>query len=293
MFFIPEFISKLQLSTNKLVLLFGDIPVLILVMAFFLIWLLSWLPIGVISAIAINWRSNQPLKADQKLPLLIPLYLLAPFVVWLTSKFANTSLLDYGLLGKASTFIDLGLGIALGVTSIFLVFACQLSWGWCALNKSKIRQLPITMLSILLLALFVGGVEELVFRGFLLTELQIDYQLWIAATISSLIFAVLHLFWERRETLPQLPGFWLMGMILVFARFVDGGNLGLAWGLHSGWVWVIATIDTVGIIDYTGNVSEFVTGKYNKPLAGAAGIACLLLSAGMLCLFDWSFKLVF
>ena len=286
MFFIPEFISKLELSANKLVLLLGHVPVLILVMAFFLIWLVSWLPIAAVSAIVINWRPNQPLKAEQKLPLLIPLYLVAPFVVWLTSKFANTSLSDYGLLGKASTFIDLGLGIALGVTSIFIVFACQLSWGWCTLNKSNIRQLPMTMLSILLLALFVGGVEELVFRGFLLTELQIDYQVWIAATISSLIFAVLHLFWERRETLPQLPGFWLMGMILVFARIVDSGHLGLAWGLHSGWVWVIATIDTVGMIDYTGNVPELVTGKYNKPLAGAAGIACLLLSGGILYLFN-------
>lgn len=287
MFFVLEFISRLELSANKLVLLFGDVPVLFLVVAFFAIWAVTWLPIAVLLAIAINWRPNQPLKPDQKLPLLIPLYLLAPFIVCLTSSFTNTSLSDYGLLVRVSTFISLGLGFALGVVSIFIVFAWQLLQGWCALNKSNIPQLPSTMLSILLVALLVGGVEELVFRGFLLTELQADYRVWIAATISSLIFAFLHLVWERRETFPQLPGLWLMGMVLVLARFLDGGNLGLAWGLHSGWVWVIATVDTLGVIDYTGNVSELVTGKYNKPLAGAAGIACLLLSGGILCLFSF------
>ena len=287
MFFLLEFISRLELSANKLVLLFGDAPVLFLVVAFFAIWVVTWLPIAVLLAIAINWRPDQPLKPDQKLPLLISLYLLAPFIVYLTSSFTNTPLSDYGLLVRVSTFISLGLGFALGIASIFIVFAWQLLWGWCALNKSNIRQLPSTMLSILLVALLVGGVEELVFRGFLLTELQADYRVWIAATISSLIFAFLHLVWERRETFPQLPGLWLMGMVLVLARFLDGGNLGLAWGLHSGWVWVIATIDTLGVIDYTGNVSELVTGKYNKPLAGAAGIACLLFSGGILCLFSF------
>ncbi|WP_366914311.1 CPBP family intramembrane glutamic endopeptidase [Mastigocoleus sp. MO_188.B34] len=266
-------------------------PVLVVVMAFFAIWIISWLPIGLLSAIAINWRPNQPLKAEQKLPLLISLYLLAPFIVWLISSFTNRSFSDYGWLNKFSTLIYLGLGFILGVVGILIMFACQLSWCWCTLNYSKIRQakvqqLPITMLSILLVALFIGGVEELVFRGFLLTELQIDYRPWVAVTVSSLIFALLHLVWERKETLPQLPGLWIMGIILVLARFVDGGNLGLAWGLHSGWVWMIATIDTLGLIDYTGNVSEYVTGRHNKPLAGATGIACLLLSGGILCFFN-------
>ena len=292
MFFLPEFLSKLELSANKLVLFIEHAPVLIVVMAFFAVWIISWLPIGLLSAIAINWRPSQPLKPEQKLPLLIPLYLLAPCIVCLISSFTNTSLSDYGLLNKFSTFIYLGLGFVLGVVGILIMFACQLSWCWCALNDSKIRQfkiqqLLITLLSILLVALFIGGVEELVFRGFLLTELQIDYGLWVSATVCSLIFALLHLVWEQKETLPQLPGLWIMGIILVLAKFVDGGNLGLAWGLHSGWVWMIATIDTLGVIDYTDNVSEYVTGKYNKPLAGAMGIACLLLSGGILCLFNF------
>jgi membrane protease YdiL (CAAX protease family) len=142
------------------------------------------------------------------------------------------------------------------------------------------------LLPILLVALFVGGIEELVFRGFLFTELQKDYSVWVAALISSSIFALLHLVWEQRETTPQLPGLWFMGMVLVLARFVDGGSLGLAWGLHAGWVWAIATLDTAQLIDYTGKVSDWVTGKNKKPLAGVAGIVCLLFTVGIFWLFS-------
>jgi hypothetical protein len=65
--------------------------------------------------------------------------------------------------------------------------------------------------------------------------------------------------------MPQLPGLWLMGMVLVLARYVDGGSLGLAWGLHAGWVWAIASLDSAQLITYTGTGSEWVTGKNRKP----------------------------
>ncbi len=49
-----------------------------------------------------------------------------------------------------------------------------------------------------------------------------------------------------------------------------------AWGLHSGLVWAIATIDTLELITYTEKVPEWITGKYKKPLAGLMGISFLL-----------------
>jgi uncharacterized protein len=75
-------------------------------------------------------------------------------------------------------------------------------------------------------------------------------------------------------------------MVLVLARFADRGNLGIAWGLHAGWIWAIATLDTAELITYTGKVSEWVTGKNKKPLAGLAGIVCVLLAGAILWLFD-------
>jgi len=57
-----------------------------------------------------------------------------------------------------------------------------------------------------------------------------------------------------------------MGMVLVLAS-VDG-SLGLAWGLHTSWVWVIVSLDSIQMINYTGIGSE-CDGKNGKPLAGS------------------------
>ncbi|BCL37563.1 hypothetical protein NSMS1_40100 [Nostoc sp. MS1] len=171
---------------------------------------------------------------------------------------------------------SLALGFGLGSVSIVILFTCQFCLGWCYFKELNIKQLASVSFPILLIALLVGGIEELVFRGFLLTELARDYPLWTAAIISSLIFAVLHLVWEQRETLPQIPGLWLLGMMLVLARISDRSSLGIAWGLHSALVWAIATIDTAQLVTYTGKVSEWWTGKNQKPIAGVAGIICVL-----------------
>jgi hypothetical protein len=73
-----------------------------------------------------------------------------------------------------------------------------------------------------------------------------------------------------------------MGMVLVLARWVDGGDLGLAWGLHAGWVWAIATLDTTLLLPYTERGATWLRGIDNKPLAGLMGILFLLGTAAML-----------
>lgn len=251
-------------------------PPLVIVMAFFIGWIICWLPLAAVSAILLNWQPPKPLQPEQKMPLLASLYLLAPLILWGVSWLTNKSFSDYGFVGNLSTLSSLALGFGLGVVSLAIVFSGQFGLGWCCFEKTNFKLVLPILLPIFLIALLVGGIEELVFRGFLFTELAQDYPIWVAAAISSLIFALLHLVWEQRETAPQLPGLWLMGMVLVLARFAANGNLGLAWGLHAGWVWAIATIDTAELITYTGKVSDWFTGKNKKPLAGLAGIICVL-----------------
>ncbi|BAB72904.1 lysostaphin resistance A-like protein [Anabaena sp. FACHB-709] len=253
-----------------------DASAITVVMAFFIAWLVCWLPIAAVSLKLLNWQPIKPLQPEQKLPLMISLYLLAPLVLWGATWLTNSSFANYGIVGNFALLSSLALGFSLGVLSIVILFTCQLWLGWCYFKESNIKQIASISLPILLIALLVGGIEELVFRGFLLTELERDYSVWAAGIISSLIFAFLHLVWEQRETLPQLPGLWLLGMMLVLARISDRGNLGIAWGLHSALVWAIATIDTAQLVTYTGKVSDFWTGKNKKPLAGVAGIICVL-----------------
>jgi membrane protease YdiL (CAAX protease family) len=259
---------------------------LLATIAFFGAWAVCWLPVAVICATAIKWQPSKPLKPEQKLPLLASLYLIAPPILWAASQVTGVSFSDYGFTWSFEILRSLGLGFSLGVFGLAILFGIQTALGWLTWQKVEVRQLISVLLPIWLLALWISGTEELVFRGFLLTQLRQDYSVGVAAIISSVVFALLHLIWERRETIPQLPGLWLMGMVLVLARFVDGGSLGLAWGLHTGWIWAIASLDTIGLITYTGKIPEWITGKYGKPLAGAAGIFCLVATAAFFGQFD-------
>ncbi|MBE9192305.1 CPBP family intramembrane metalloprotease [Gloeocapsopsis crepidinum LEGE 06123] len=254
---------------------------LLQVISFFLTWAGCWLPIAILLAIARGWQIGT-LEPAQKLPLLGSLYLLAPIILWIASLITNSSFRDYGLVWNFAILRSLSVGLAIGVLSLIILFAIQTILGWVKWQKISAQQITSVVLPTLALALWVSATEELIFRGFVLTQLQQDYTLAIAAIGSSVIFAVLHLVWEQRETVPQLFGLWLMGIVLVLARLVDGGSLGLAWGLHSGWVWAIASIDTAGILTYTGKAPEWVTGKYGKPLAGMLGIFLLLATGGIL-----------
>lgn len=290
MFFLSVLITFFELPVHNIRAFIENASSLVVVVTFFLSWIICWLPIAVLSAIFLNWQPSKPLQPEQKLPLLMPLYLLAPLILWGVIWLTNSSFDNYGFSGNISMLGSVALGFGLGLLSLVIVFGGQFWLGWCYLEKSNIKLIPSISLPILVIALLVGGIEELIFRGFLLTELERDYPIWAAAVISSLVFAVLHLVWEQRETIPQLPGLWLMGMVLVLARVSDRGNLGIAWGLHAGLIWAIATIDTAQLITYTGKVSEWFTGKYKKPLAGVTGMICLLGTGLILLLFSEYFS---
>lgn len=285
---MPIFLDLLQPLANTWLAFLKNAPAPVVVMAFFITWILLWLPIATMTGILLNWRLGQTLHPQQKIPLLISLYLLAPLILWGINWLGLGTFSDYGWAVNLEIVNSLLLGFSLGVLGLAVVFSCEIYLGWCQWQQSNLKLVPSTLLATLLIALLVGGIEELIFRGFLFTELAQDYPVWLAAIISSVVFALLHLVWEQQETAPQLPGLWLMGIVLVLARFADRGNLGIAWGLHAGWVWAIATLDTAQLITYTGKVSEWYTGKYNKPLAGVAGMICLLGTGGMLWLW-WKY----
>ncbi|HEY9657978.1 MAG TPA: CPBP family intramembrane glutamic endopeptidase, partial [Allocoleopsis sp.] len=198
----------------------------------------------------------------------------------------------YGLvsdraIGQMAIWQTAGLGLLLASISLGGLFVLQSKLGWLHWRfltgspqtppaQGSIPPWVLPLLSTLGLALWVSCTEELVFRGFVFTTLQQEYAPWIAASIASLIFAVLHLVWEGKEGLPQLLGLWLMGMVLSLARWVDQGSLGLAIGLHAGWVWVIAYLDTMQAMHYSNQAPSWLIGWGGKPLAGAMGLIFLL-----------------
>lgn len=252
------------------------------VFVFFGVWAVIWLPLAILVARLIDWQPTQPLTVKQKLILLASLYVLAPVIVWWKTRSPSLSFDDLGFTWQLSTLTSMGWGLIISLVGLATVFGLESLLGLVTWHWQKSRILWFLSLPILILSLGIGFVEELVFRGYVINTLKVEYSYWVTATISSVIFALLHLIWERKTTIPQLPGLWLMGMVLAGARLVDSGSLGLAWGLHSGWIWGLSCIDSAQLVTYKEKGKSWIVGIYQQPLAGVAGIFCMLATAVVL-----------
>ncbi len=243
---------------------------------FLLSWVVLWLPVVVPLAKKLHWQPFQPITAAQKLPLLASLYAIAPLAIGLTVAAEGATFNTYGISWQSSLGMSSLKGLGLAIVGLGILWGIEGALGAITWHGEHISRLVRLSLPLLVLALWISLTEELIFRGIFFNQLQQDYPLWVAATVSSAIFALLHLVWERQETFAQLPGLWLMGMVLVEAKLVDGGSLGLAWGLHAGWVWGLASVEAAGLISYTEKGKDWIIGLKKQPLAGLAGILCLL-----------------
>lgn len=240
-----------------------------------------WLPIAIPLGIALKWHPPHPPTMQQKLPLVASLYAIAPLILWGFSHFQQQPFSIYGFVWNGHLLSSVLGGFGIAILGLFSLYGVFKTLGWLVWNSNQIPALLAALFPTLGIALWISTTEELVFRGFLQNQLQSDYAFAIAAIISSTIFALLHLVWDGKEALPQLAGLWLLGLVLVLARWLDDGSLGLAIGLHAGWVWGIASLDTAQILEYPNSDWGWVTGN-GKPLAGLLGILLLLLTGGIL-----------
>lgn len=221
-----------------------------------------------------------------KLKLIFSLYLVIPLVLWGFSLQLNQSLSTYGLRLDGEGGLQILAGLGLGLAGLAVLFAVQIGLGWLKWQPTHLTWQAI--LVPLLIGLFVAAVEEWMFRGFMVTTL-LPLGLWAAAVASSLIFAASHLIWQLDDlsaAASELPGLWLMGMVLVLACTLSDGSIHLAWGLHAGWVWGITVVDSNALITNTGKASEWLTGLRGKPLAGVMGLLFLAATAAMLIALD-------
>ncbi len=250
--------------------------------AFFALWILLWLPIAMPLARAIAWRPGQPFSPTQKIAFVVSLYLVALPVLWLGIQGSGASWASFGLAVRRDFFLGGALGLSLALLGLALIFGAESVLGWLTWQPQNLPRLLPIALPILALALWISWTEEAIFRGVLLNWFAADLG-WLAATaIASLIFALSHLIWEQQNTLPQLPGLVLMGAVLALARWLAGGDLGLAWGLHAGWIWGLTSLDSAELLRYSGRAAPWLTGLGGQPLAGVAGVLCLLLTAAAL-----------
>ncbi|MFO8039836.1 MAG: CPBP family intramembrane glutamic endopeptidase [Sodalinema sp.] len=261
----------------------GEISPLLKIGLFFTVWLGVWVPILIPLAWRWRWYPSRPLTPPRKLTLVGSLYVLFPLPLWGLTELTGVSFWQYGPLIGPQSLSWLSLGLAIGIFTVMILVAVQRIAGWISWNLNwTVRDGLRQFLLALVLGIWIAGVEELIFRGLVQQELQRELSVWSAAGLTSLIFALLHLIWQPRQTLPQLPGLWLMGLVLTQACLFEDGSLSLAWGLHGGWVCALIWLDSSDASQPRGTVPPWVTGVGGHPLAGMVGLVLLAVVGGLL-----------
>ncbi|NET37117.1 MAG: CPBP family intramembrane metalloprotease [Cyanothece sp. SIO1E1] len=197
---------------------------------------------------------------------------------------------SYGLVWNPQNGLDVLRGLTIGTTGVLVLFVLEASLGW-VVRQPMPSNLYKIVLEGLLSALAVGFAEELLFRGWLLDELERDYPPQVSLGIDSVLYAIAHFIKPIAEILrtwPQFLGLVLLGLALVWAKrssrsasaLANGrGRLGLPMGLHSGLVWGYYIINVGQLFNSSHQVPEWITGIDRNPLAGVMGVALLSIIA--------------
>ncbi|MDF5709687.1 MAG: type II CAAX endopeptidase family protein [Nostoc sp. S4] len=253
----------------------GESPAPIRLGCFIMTLLLLWLPLAAPIYLLVH-NSNL-----ESILTLVLLYVIFIFLLRLWGKHVYQQpqiLRRYGLEFTRQNGVDLVRGLATGIINILILFGVEGFLGWLVWQQPKVFLLKV-ILEGLVVALGVGFAEELLFRGWLLDELQRDYSPRVALWTDAITFATLHFIKPLTviiQTLPQFPALVLLGLTQVWGKRWHRGRLGFPIGLHGGLVWGYYIINVGKLVKYSGQVPDWVTGVNNNPLQGVMGV--LLMS---------------
>ncbi|MGH7999322.1 MAG: lysostaphin resistance A-like protein [Brasilonema sp.] len=233
-----------------------------------------WLPIAVPIYLLVD--DSNLVTILTMVPLAIGFFLFLP--LWGKYLYQQPQIFrHYGLERTPLNGVELLRGLVIGLMSILILFSLEGFLGWLVWQKPNIFLLRV-LLEGLIAGLGVAFAEELFFRGWILDELQRDYNPCVVLWANATIFAVAHFIKPLPEvirTSPQFFGLLLLGLTLVWAKRGSRGRLGLPIGLHGGLTWGYYIINVGGFIKYSGQVPDWVTGVNNNPLAGIVGLIFL------------------
>ena len=252
---------------------------------FILALLLVWIPLAIPIYLLVEDVNNESILA------IAILYIEFIILVrlWGNKVYQQPHLLHhYGLVINRRNFQEFFQGLGIGLFSLFSLFILEIFLGLLVWHSPS-EKLPKIILEGLLVSIGIGFAEELLFRGWLLDELERNYQPKVVLWMSSIVYAVLHFIKPLEEILRtwlQFPGLVLLGLIFVWAKRSSGKKsnkftdkkqelLGLPMGIHAGLVWGYYIINVGGLVKYSEEVEEWLVGIDGNPLAGVMGLLFL------------------
>lgn len=216
--------------------------------------------------------------------------------LWLGARYVDRRpFVDYGLHIDRTWWLDLGFGLVLGAGLQIGIASVGLLAGWYSVGGLFLAQGPVglggALLLVAVLFVSVGIVEELLARGWLLTNLAEGLlaagrraAVGIAVLLSSVLFGVAHL---------ANPGAsWVSATIISFAGvflavgYVLTGELGIPIGVHITWNFFQGPVFGLGVSGLEMPVAivalepigpEWITGGGFGPEAGLLGFLAVLV----------------
>ena len=181
----------------------------------------------------------------------------------------------YGLTKNNRSISEFAKGLAIGFWFCLSLFIVEALLGWIEIvSASSLRVISEGFLS----AVGIGLAEELLFRGWLLDELQRDYGKKASVHLSAIIFAIAHFFKPIAEiirTAVTFPALVLLGIALAMAKYRYGDRLSICIGIHAGLVWGYYIVNVGQLIEYSDRVPVWVTRIDGNPIAGLMGLLFL------------------
>lgn len=270
----------------------ADYPAPLRILLFLLLLAGLWLPFA--APIALISRDANQTTIWAMLLLFIEFILLMRWWGWQVYQ-ERQIFRVYGLVFNQQSGREMLLGFGIGLLSVMLMFAVEAIFGWLTWHIPPGSSPALTLLRValegILVAVGVGLAEEVVFRGWILHELQHQYSPVVALWATSSFYAALHFIKPLPEvlrTLPQFPGLVLLGLICGWMKqstrsqrrssvslITRPGRLGLPIGFHAGLVWGYYLLKVGELVQSTNRAPEWVTGIDGNPLAGAVGLLFL------------------
>ena len=250
------------------------------ILIFFVLLLVLWSPVALVTY-GMGYLLGQTQLASTLA--LVALYICFIGNAWLWGRCGHgwqRPLLFYGLCFTRRFWGDVIVALFCGGGLVVLLFGAEVLLGWASFQPRPLLGIVLEGLAV---GVGIGIAEELLFRGWLLTELQISLSRRSAILWSGLVFALAHFIKPLSEVLqtsPQFLGLFLLGIILASGRHISRLNrpfssLGLSIGLHAGLVWGYYIVDVADLVVPSGRVPEWVTGIHGNPLSGALGVTIL------------------
>ncbi len=183
----------------------------------------------------------------------------------------------YGLVRSQRNAREFFQGLAIGFWVCLGLFITEALFGWIEVVNPGTNLIRITIEG-LFSAFGIALAEELLFRGWLLDELQRDYGKKTCIGVTALVYAIAHFFRPIEEIIRiaiTFPALVLLGIALLLAKYKYGDRLGMPIGIHAGLVWGYYIVNVGQLIEYTNLVPAWVTGIDGNPIAGVMGLVFL------------------